>query len=71
MNRVQVHKDSGVTLPPPMIENPGYADGRRGAFMTAPDQMVETMRPRSHNVLPIKTSANMTYRRTVETVRDD
>jgi hypothetical protein len=35
MNRVQVHKDSGVTLPPtrpPVIENPGYAD-ERGACL--------------------------------------
>jgi predicted amidohydrolase YtcJ len=28
-----------------VIENPGYTDGRQGLFMTAPDQMVETMRP--------------------------
>jgi predicted amidohydrolase YtcJ len=28
-----------------VIENPGYTDGRQGLFMTAPDQMVEAMRP--------------------------
>jgi predicted amidohydrolase YtcJ len=28
-----------------VIENPGYTDGRQGLFMTAPGQMVETMRP--------------------------
>jgi predicted amidohydrolase YtcJ len=45
MNRVQVHKNSGVTLPPTRPPVPGYADGRGGLFMTAPDQMGETMRP--------------------------
>ena len=28
-----------------MVENPGYTDGRKGIFLTAPDKMVETFLP--------------------------